>query len=765
MEENVGKDNFRKYIDEFFDRLELYDDINNGHHYKDLIKAGIDVFLDKENGYNALEIYRTFFMIYQITPQYKSDDSEENDAKIVAEPNTLLNLVNIMKKYEESTGELVEKQRDHLIHSVNVFLLGLAIFSQNVNYRRMYREYILSTDYKNYYKIDGRISFEEFFYRWGIAALFHDIGYPVEIIGKQMKKFLQDGVKSISHSYEADIAIDFKDFNEFNSIIKIKPDFADGFRNDHSESKFLDLFKPTDIMAYNISEEFNIEIKPLLKHLNSFVNIMGESGFIDHGFFSSILVLNSYGYLIQKYTEIYDIFYYPIADSATAILLHNYYRNVLQKKPFELKQLHPRKNPLAYLLILCDELQEWNRKSYGAKDKGRNQINELAIEVTDERLELEYVLKGGSMGFGFSQDKEDMLHGILNIASVFKKSFSIVTRIEHENDMVRESVISEIQVPDVLMRNVEKLAILIHEQYNETIKRQYEEKIENGEAVDGELKSKYDNMCSYGDLSPQLKIANIRQARSIPYKLSLIGCEMANLNDEREEVLQFNEQEVLELAKMEHEEWRADKEESGWTYGPVRDDANFIHDCLLPWDELSSEIQQLDIDPILEIPHYVHELGLKIVETKTRLLSVKMHEFFMENHDFDMEGIDEKIVGFDELPDYIKYTNYKLTDFIVKKLDELGYSVVEKNAPDEAIASLDGDELDYLAMTQHEEWCAFRRNFGWKYGEIWDDQLKTNPLLVDWEDLDDQARYDNLETLESLPLLCSQVGLKIIKNI
>ena len=68
-------------------------------------------------------------------------------------------------------------------------------------------------------------------------------------------------------------------------------------------------------------------------------------------------------------------------------------------------------------------------------------------------------------------------------------------------------------------------------------------------------------------------------------------------------------------------------------------------------------------------------------------------------------------------------------------------------------------------MTQHEEWCAFRRNFGWKYGEIWDDQLKTNPLLVDWEDLDDQARYDNLETLESLPLLCSQVGLKIIKNI
>jgi hypothetical protein len=40
-------------------------------------------------------------------------------------------------------------------------------------------------DKTNYpYSYDTR--HEEFFYRWGLASLFHDVGYPVEIIGKQI---------------------------------------------------------------------------------------------------------------------------------------------------------------------------------------------------------------------------------------------------------------------------------------------------------------------------------------------------------------------------------------------------------------------------------------------------------------------------------------------------------------------------------------------------------------------------------------------------
>lgn len=163
----MKKSNLRQYIDEFFDELVLYDDYYNGHYYKMLLKAGIDVFLDNENSYNAYEIYRTFFMIYQITSADKSDESNKKKISVVREPNTLLDLVKIMKKYEENTGELIEKQRDHFIHSINVFLLGLAIYSQNKSYRDKFRQYVLKSPYEKYYRIEGEFSHEEFLYRWG----------------------------------------------------------------------------------------------------------------------------------------------------------------------------------------------------------------------------------------------------------------------------------------------------------------------------------------------------------------------------------------------------------------------------------------------------------------------------------------------------------------------------------------------------------------------------------------------------------------------
>ena len=746
--------NLRSYINDFFDDLVLYDDYYNKHNYKGLLKAGIDVFLDNETSYNAYEIYQTFFMIYQITSENKSNESTDENS-IVNEPNTLLDLVKIMKKYEESTGDLIEKQRDHFIHSVNVFLLGLAIYSQNKKYRDKFREYVLRSPYKKYYQIDGNFSNEEFLYRWGVASLFHDIGYPVEIIGKQLKKFINDGIKSISNTYDADTAIDFKDFDEFNSIVKLNPDFADEYMETYPKSKFLNLFKPTDIMAHKIANDFpKLDINKLIRHLNSFVDIMGDSGFIDHGFFSAILVLDSYGYLIQKYAKNTSFFFYPIVDSASAILLHNYYRNVLQKKPFSLGGLHPGENPLAYLLILCDELQEWNRQPFGVKDKKRSHVNDLLINITDEKINIEYIVKSGSIGLGFSEDKEDLLRHVLRIRSIFSSDLTVTTKVKQDN-ILREIVKSEIQAPDTLLRNVEKLAIEIHNQYISTIKSQYQEKLDNGEEIDEDLQKKYDGLCSFDDLSPQLKIANIRQARSIPRKLNMIGCEIANKSDEREAIVEFSPEEVLDLAIFEHDEWCEEKIGTGWTYGEQKDVENLVTPYLVPWDDLDAEIQQFDIDPVKNIPNLIDSIGLKIVRTKIRLLTFKMHEFYEDGNDVE---------EFDDLPEYIKYSNYKQTDFLVKILGEQGYDVVPKESKGTPISSFDEDDLDYLAEREHNAWYKLRINSGWKYGDVKDEELLTNPNLVQWEELNDSTKISNKKTFENLPKLCEEVGLKIVKN-
>lgn len=774
-----NKNGLKSYIDDFFKDLVLYDDYKNGHRYKDLLKASIDVFLEHENTYTAYEIYETFFMIYQITSEDKSEELNAN-SQLVSESNTLIKLVRIMKDYEDNTGKLIEKQRDHFIHSVNVFILGLAIYSQNRKYRETFVKYVKKSKYNKYYKLDdGSLSREEFLYRWGIAALFHDIGYPVEIIGKQLTKFIDDGIQSISDDYDVKTAIDFKNFNQFNSIVKVDPHFTDIYRQDFPQTNFLDLYKPTDIMAHKISDDLGVNPYDLAEHLDNFIYYMGDKGFVDHGFFSSILVLNSYGSLMQKFyhnfCEKYVYFFYPIVDSASAILLHNYYRNAMQND-FGQKQLEPSKSPIAYLLILCDELQEWNRRPIGIKDKARSHVNEINIEISDDKFEVDYIIKHGSIGLGFSEEKESFLKSLLNIKALFRK-FDVYTDVELDLESPMKKVIpSETETPDVLIRNIEKIAEKIHENYSAI------------EAAKGK------EVTPYKDLLPHYKKSNVRQAKSYPHKLNIIGCEMVPISDEREAHV-FSPGEIEDLAILEHKDWCEEKLNTGWishidaydeeimgegntisegdfirfeqanyeeedrTVEPIfKDEERHIHPNLVDWDDLNEETKDKDRDPVRQMPEILESLGLKIVKTKLRLLTLEMHKLFKDEY-----GSLADVPDFEQLDEATKYSNYKQTTFLVKILAENKYKIVSEELKGEAVQEFSDDEVEYFAEREHNAWYRRKVNIGWSKGPR-DVENKTNPNMAPWNDLDLDTKEANMFTFIKLPESCKKVGLKIIKT-
>lgn len=776
----MSKNNLKKYVDDFFNGLELYDDYKNDHEYKSLLTAAIDVFLEYESNYSAFEVYQTFFTIYQITPENKSEEKSGN-CKLVSEPNTLLDMVNIMKDYEQKTGDLIEHQRDHFIHSVNVFLLGLAVYSQNKTYRNVFRKYIENSDYEKYYKnANGEFSDEEFLYRWGIASLFHDIGYPFEIIGKQLDKFINDSVKSISNLYDVNVTIDFKDFNQFNSIVRLDPyDFADNYRERYDFSKIIDLFKPTEIMAHKIAHNFNFDINQyyeLLSHINGFVFYMKEKKFIDHGFFSAILVLNSYGKLIQKHAKNNDFFFYPIVDSATAILLHNYYNKSMQEEPFNLGPLYVESYPIAFLLILCDELQEWHRQPFGIIDKQKSHVNDLNIVITDRRMKVEYVLNNGSMGLGFEKDKKEFIYKVLDIdGTVFPEDLSVT--IDPNSDFEKETMldmdIADIQAPDLLLRNIENLAKEINKQYNETTLKEYNEKKDKGEEIDEELQKKVDNLSDFENLPSGLKLSNIRQARSIPKKLNMIGCEITHKSDSREAITEFLEKEIQDLAIFEHKEWCEEKEGTGWTYGEVKDDEKRETPYLVEWKDLDEDIKKLDTDSIINIPTILETIDLKIVRSKIRLLTFEMHKYYLKEKgvsqievDGELKNIDDCTPKelFDELPDYIQFSNHKQAKFILKILKERKYELVDITDKREAVSSFSPKDLDYFAEREHKNWYKLRVNLGWTHGS--GKKEKTSPNLVPWEELSDDVKRDNKRTFENLPKMCREphIQLKIVKS-
>ena len=786
------KSNLHVYIDEFFDMLTLYDDNKSQnsstqykHDYKGLLKATIDVFLEFESPYTANEVYENFLMIYQITPEDKSEVDEDSPKSLISEPNTLLNLVDLMKKYEENTGELINRQRDHFIHSVNVFVLGLAIYAKNENFRFIFKDYILENEfYKKYYKTpDMEFSHEEFLYRWGIASLFHDIGYPFEIIGKQIDKVIEDGIKTISVNYDIDAHVDYRDFNEFNAIVKIPPyDYADKFRNRYESTKVLDLFKPTDIMAHKIANDFGfdkVQFKKLLKHLNGFIKYMNDMGFVDHGYFSAILVLNSYGKLIQQYVEKdKDFFFYPIVDSATAILLHNYYNKTLQSDLFKLGKLDPSASPISYLLILCDELQEWNRRPYGVMDKKRNHVNDFDVEIDDEKIIVRYILKNGSMGLGFEEMKDDFINEVLDVRKIFPAKLSILPKVELD-DVQRDILAEDIRTPDVLMRNIEKLAVEINEQYNQT-------------SGDGETISYAEKKVRFDELNSDLKMSNIRQAKSIPKKLALIGCEIAHKTEEEmadaddidtkvnkiinekygegitpdevdEEIieetskivriLKFSNKDINDLAIYEHDEWWDEKLGKGWIYGKTKDLEEKISPCMKEWKYLLPEDRQYDIDTIKNIPRLLDNLGLKIIRSRFKALTYKMNQFY-EYGKLDSNSSGE--LEFKNLDNAIQFSNFKQANQLINILKEKGYEFVPLEDPREEVVSFDYDEIEHFAKREHESWYKLKLNLN----EV------SSKNFVEWDDLDRKVKHKNRETIRHLPEMCRDeyVGLKIVRS-
>ena len=776
-----------KYVDRFFEDLILYDDnivfkdgTKSNHDYKGLLKAAIEVFLNHQSSFTAYEVYQTFFMMYQITPEDKSEVDENNPNILISEPNTLLDLVDIMREYEKNTGSLINRQRDHFIHSVNVFILGLSVYAQNKYYRDIFKRYILKNKhYTKYYRIDGEFSHEEFLYRWGVAALFHDIGYPIEIIGKQLDKLIDDGIKNISPTYDdVRVSLDFRDFDEFNTIVKKYPyDYADNYRERYSDSKVLDLFKPTDIMAHKLKMDFDIDtdtFKELIRHLNGFVRIMGEQGFIDHGFFSAILVMNSYGKLIQKYGDKdKDFFFYPIVDSATAILLHNYYSNVLQKKPFGFGKLRPKQSPISYLLILCDELQEWNRQPYGVLDVQKNHVNDMDVVIDDEYIKVIYILNNGPMGFGFSKKKDEVIDSILEIQDIFQGKLSIRTKIELDN-IIRGISIAEIQTPNILLRNIEKLARQINSDYNDEMRQKLDEAIKNGnqEEIDN-LKEKCSYLCEFEDLRSDYKLSNIRQAKSIPKKLSIIGCEIAHKNDKRAEITEFDKHEIEDLAIFEHYDWCREREGTGWTYGDVKNPEKLKTPYLVDWEELSEDIKNFNRNSTKNIPNLLNSIGLKIVRNKIRLLTFKMHQFY------ESGSLDDNCDGeesFKKLPKHVQYSNYRQADYLVKILKEKGFELVSADDSRDKIIRFDDDDIEYFAKREHEGWLKLKLNFGYGYLQLDDIEkpeikdrtinLANNPNLVSWEHLDENIKKANKNTFINLPEMCedSNVGLKIVKS-
>jgi len=312
-----------------------------------------------------------------------------------------------------------------------------------------------------------------------------------------------------------------------------------------------------------------------------------------------MIVLKWYGFLIQTCAYKPEYFYYPVLDSASAILLHNFYKNVLMKPPFDLGPLSPRSHPLSFLLILCDELQEWNREAYGILDKQRVQAGEASLVVTEDRLDVTYITKQGRLPENFSSEKEELFRKLLEMDEVFSGGFCV--GCESLSDLailagnLKEN--SEV-VPRPLLDNLERLAIAIHDLYNQKLLER-----DPGQPI---------QYPGFSDLPDSLKYSNLRQARGIVDKINFMGWEIRPKDDAGSRITEIPENVVEKLAMLEHQDWVRERKDAGWVLGPVKDVDKKISPHLVPYDQLDEKARNQDRDAIRNIPKLLDSVELGI---------------------------------------------------------------------------------------------------------------------------------------------------------
>jgi hypothetical protein len=137
------------------------------------------------------------------------------------------------------------------------------------------------------------------------------------------------------------------------------------------------------------------------------------------------------------------------------------------------------------------------------------------------------------------------------------------------------------------------------------------------EAVHNAYRAAFDRMVKDGEKPSQggdalepwehlrhtYKRANRRVADHLPAKLASAGCYVPHGTIAAPDGFDLLRQPGMldRLSVLEHDAWIADRLLDGWRYGPVRDNALRLHDCLLPFDHLPAKTQELDRVQIREL--------------------------------------------------------------------------------------------------------------------------------------------------------------------
>ena len=284
----------------------------------------------------------------------------------------LENMLKLLSQFEHSASPLLLSHRDHFVHCVYVFSIGLAIYQQSQSFR---------SAYETHYGLNGEKAAHHFLKYWGFTALFHDLGYPFELVYEQINSCFE-----MKASGGAGFYLSYQNKHKrsgFNARFasELADRLYDKFRRCPDYKSFLKGEEDT-------REQYLQYLRKTLDRKPSDPHSFGD--YMDHAYFSAFLLLHRLWPRSQWNSIKKDDW-----DALTAIMLHNslFKHTILLDAPSigSYPRMEMSTHPLAFLLMLCDELQCWNRFGYGRKTRQENHPFDCVLTVENDKISATYL--------------------------------------------------------------------------------------------------------------------------------------------------------------------------------------------------------------------------------------------------------------------------------------------------------------------------------------------------------------------------------------
>ena len=122
---------------------------------------------------------------------------------------------------------------------------------------------------------------------------------------------------------------------------------------------------------------------------------------------------------------------------------------------------------------------------------------------------------------------------------------------------------------------------------------------------------------------------------------------------------------------------------------------------------------------------------------------------------------DPALKPWDELLPIFKDSDRAQAEHIGVKLRAIGCDLVPLGATEDDDVVFTSAEVELLAKMEHDRWMDERRKAGWRFGKTRDPEARTNPYLVGWDELEEEIRDRDRETVHRIPMLVALAGFRV----